>query len=47
MPLTSLVYQNVDAFIKRASLMGFVGEEKDKVGSCRDLRLDLTRRLKP
>jgi transformation/transcription domain-associated protein len=31
MPLTSLVYKNVESFIKRASLMGYIGENKDKV----------------
>lgn len=32
MPLTSLVYKNVESFIKRASLMGYIGDNKDKVG---------------
>lgn len=31
MPLTSLVYKNVESFIKRASLMGYIGDNKDKV----------------
>ena len=33
LPLTNLVYKNVDSFIKRAGLMGFCAEEKDKVCS--------------
>ncbi|EIW69900.1 hypothetical protein TREMEDRAFT_71446 [Tremella mesenterica DSM 1558] len=29
-PITQTVYKNVDAFIRRASLMGYLGENKDK-----------------
>jgi len=33
MPLTTQVNKNVEHFIKRASMMGYVGENKDKVGN--------------
>ena len=31
MPLTTHVYKNVDQFIKRAELMGHLGDVKEKV----------------
>ena len=31
MPLTTQVNKNVEHFIRRASMMGYVGENKDKV----------------
>jgi aspartate/tyrosine/aromatic aminotransferase len=31
MPLTTQVYKNVDNFIRRAGMMGYIGENKDKV----------------
>lgn len=32
MPLTTQVYKNVENFVRRASMMGYIGENKDKVG---------------
>ena len=32
MPLTTQVYKNVDNFIRRAGMMGYIGENKDKGG---------------
>lgn len=43
MPITAQVNKNVEHFIKRAVLMGYIGKNEDKVsagGFCRGVRSD-------
>ena len=38
MPLTAQVSRNVEHFIRRASMMGYIGESKDKVSLATERR---------
>jgi transformation/transcription domain-associated protein len=42
-PLTKHVHMNVDYFIRRATLMGYIGENKDKVGLALIIRITVGR----